>query len=304
MESIDNITLNFSDQNIFLLNLSLAFIMFGVALNLTPRDFKLVMLQPRSVLAGALSQFLILPFLTFVIVYVVQPYPSMALGMMMVAACPGGNISNFMSMVSRGNIALSVSLTAVSSIAAIFLTPINFALWAGLYPPTAELLKQINLDFWGAFQTIVTILGLPILLGMLFRHKFPGISLRIHSFMHYSSLIIFAVIVIMAFSANLDLFLSKIYLVLFIVFAHNGIALISGYQMGMLFRLPEQDRRTLAIETGIQNSGLGLILIFAFFDGLGGMALVAAWWGIWHILSGLSISFYWKNKFIVNPKSA
>ncbi len=304
MESIDNITLNFSDQNIFLLNLSLAFIMFGVALNLTPRDFKLVMLQPRSVLAGVLSQFMILPFLTFVIVYVVQPYPSMALGMMMVAACPGGNISNFMTMVSRGNIALSVSLTAISSIAAIFLTPINFALWAGLYPPTAELLKQINLDFWGAFQTIVTILGLPILLGMLFRHKFPGIALRIHSFMHYSSLIIFAVIVIMAFSANLDLFLSKIYLVLFIVFAHNGIALISGYQMGMLFRLPEQDRRTLAIETGIQNSGLGLILIFAFFDGLGGMALVAAWWGIWHILSGLSISFYWKNKFIVNPKSA
>lgn len=304
MESIDNITLNFSNQNIFLLNLSLAFIMFGVALNLTPRDFKLVMLQPRSVLAGVLSQFLVLPFLTFIIVSIVQPYPSMALGMMMVAACPGGNISNFMTMVSRGNIALSVSLTAVSSLAAIFLTPINFALWAGLYPPTAELLKQINLDFWGAFQTIVTILGLPILLGMLFRYKFPSIALRIHTFMHYSSLIIFAGIVIMAFSANLDLFLSKIYLVLFIVFAHNGIALVSGYQMGMLFRLPEQDRRTLAIETGIQNSGLGLILIFAFFDGLGGMALVAAWWGIWHILSGLSISYYWKNKFIVNPKSA
>ena len=304
MESIDNITLNFSNQNIFLLNLSLAFIMFGVALNLTPRDFKLVMLQPRSVLAGVLSQFLVLPFLTFVIVSIVQPYPSMALGMMMVAACPGGNISNFMTMVSRGNIALSVSLTAVSSLAAIFLTPINFALWAGLYSPTAELLKQINLDFWGAFQTIVTILGLPILLGMLFRYRFPSIALRIHTFMHYSSLIIFAGIVIMAFSANLDLFLSKIYLVLFIVFAHNGIALVSGYQMGMLFRLPEQDRRTLAIETGIQNSGLGLILIFAFFDGLGGMALVAAWWGIWHILSGLSISYYWKNKFIVNPKSA
>ena len=304
MDSIVNITLNFSDQNIFFLNLSLAFIMFGVALNLTPRDFKLVLLQPRSVLAGVLSQFLVLPFLTFIIVFIVEPYPSMALGMFMVAACPGGNISNFMSMVSRGNIALSVSLTAVSSVAAIFLTPINFALWAGLYSPTAELLKQINMDFWGAFQTIVSILGLPILLGMLFRYKFPNIALRIHSFMHYSSLIIFAGIVIMAFSANLDLFLSKIYLVLFIVFAHNGIALFSGYQMGLLFKLPEQDRRTLAIETGIQNSGLGLILIFAFFDGLGGMALVAAWWGIWHILSGLTISYYWKNKFIVNPKSA
>ncbi len=304
MDNIDNITLNFSEQNILFLNLSLAFIMFGVALNLTPRDFKLVLKQPRSVFAGLLSQFLILPFLTFIIVLIIQPYPSMALGMMMVAACPGGNISNFMSMVSRGNIALSVSLTAISSIAAIFLTPINFGLWAGLYPPTADLLKQINLDFWGAFQTIVTILGLPIVLGMLFRYKFPKTSARIHKFMHYSSLIIFAGIVIMAFSANFDLFVSKIYLVLVIVFIHNATALFSGYQIGHLFKLPEQDRRTLAIETGIQNSGLGLILIFAFFDGLGGMALVAAWWGIWHILSGLSISYFWNRKFEINPKSA
>ena len=114
--------------------------------------------------------------------------------------------------------------------------------------------------------------------------------------MHYSSLIIFAAIVIMAFSANFDLFLSKIYLVVMIVFIHNAVALMSGYQLANLLRLPEPDKRTLAIETGIQNSGLGLILIFAFFEGLGGMALVAAWWGIWHILSGLTLSYYWNKK--------
>ncbi len=297
MYSIDTITLNFSEQNIFFLNISLAFIMFGVALNLTPGDFKLVFSQPKGVIAGFISQFLLLPFLTYLIVLIIQPYPSMALGMMMVAACPGGNISNFMSMVSKGNIALSVSLTAVSSIIAIFLTPINFSLWAGFYPPTAELLKHIDMDFWGAFQTILTILGVPIVLGMLFRYRFPSAAIKIHPFMHYTSLLIFAAIVILAFSANFGLFISKIYLVLFIVFVHNATALISGYQMGRLFKLPKQDRRTLAIETGIQNSGLGLLLIFAFFEGLGGMALVAAWWGIWHILSGLSLSYYWNRKF-------
>lgn len=299
MENIDDITLNFSDKNIFILNLSLAFIMFGVALNLTIKDFKLVLTNPKGVLTGILSQFLVLPFLTFLIVLIVKPYPSMALGMFMVAACPGGNISNFMSLVSRGNIALSVSLTAISSIAAIFFTPINFALWAGFYGPTADLLQKINMDFWGAFQAIVIILGIPIVVGMLFRYKFPKTAVKIHPFMHYTSLLIFAAIVILAFSANFDLFLSKIYLVLFIVFLHNATALTAGYQMGNLFRLPEQDRRTLAIETGIQNSGLGLILIFAFFDGLGGMALVAAWWGIWHILSGLSLSYFWNKKLVL-----
>ncbi len=296
MNGIDEITLNFSAQNIFFLNLSLAFIMFGVALNLTPKDFKLVLKSPKAVIAGFFSQFFLLPFLTYLIVLIIQPYPSMALGMMMVAACPGGNISNFMSTVSRGNIALSVSLTAVSSVAAIFFTPINLAFWASLYDPTANLLKTINLDYLGTFRTIVIILGIPIALGMVFRHKFSSLAIKIQPFMHHASLVIFAVIVIMAFSANFDLFLSKIYLVLAIVFVHNAAALMAGYQVGNLLKLSEPDKRTLAIETGIQNSGLGLILIFAFFEGLGGMALVAAWWGIWHILSGLTLSFYWNKK--------
>ncbi|MEQ9311569.1 MAG: bile acid:sodium symporter family protein, partial [Cytophagales bacterium] len=120
MESIDNITLNFSDQNIFILNISLGIIMFGVALKLSPQDFKMVLSQPLGTFVGVVSQFIILPFLTFVIIWLVEPRPSFALGMMMVAACPGGNISNFFSALSKGNIALSVSLTAISSVLAIF----------------------------------------------------------------------------------------------------------------------------------------------------------------------------------------
>lgn len=296
MESIDNITLNFSDQNIFLLNISLGIIMFGVSLKLTPDDFKMVLANPLGTFVGVLSQFVVLPVLTFIIIWILEPRPSFALGMMMVAACPGGNISNFFSALAKGNIALSVSLTAISSVLAIFMTPINLAFWAGMYEPTSQLLTDISLDYWGVFETIVIILGIPLILGMTFRHKFPKLSEKLHPYMHYGSILIFAAIVILAFTANIDIFLNYIYLVVFLVFVHNAVALLSGYQLGKLFKLNEPDRRSLAIETGIQNSGLGLVLIFAFFDGLGGMAIVAAWWGIWHIVAGMSVSYFWNYR--------
>ncbi|MEP4533477.1 MAG: bile acid:sodium symporter family protein [Cyclobacteriaceae bacterium] len=299
MDSIDNITLNFSSENIFILNISLAFIMFGVAMQLTISDFKLILTQPFGTIAGLLSQFLVLPALTFIVIWILEPHPTFALGMMMVASCPGGNISNFFSALSKGNIALSVSLTAVSSVLAVFMTPFNLSFWASAYTPTANLLRAVNLNIGDVFETIVIILAIPLVLGMLVRHHFPNTAQKLHPYMHYSSILIFAAIVIMAFSANVEIFLNYIYLVVLLVFVHNAIALFAGYQMGRLFGLPQADRRTLAIETGIQNSGLGLLLIFAFFEGLGGMAIVAAWWGIWHIIAGLTISYYWKYKVAV-----
>ncbi|REE00571.1 bile acid:sodium symporter family protein [Marinoscillum furvescens] len=296
MDAIDSINLNFSDQNILILNISLGFIMFGVALKLTPADFKLVLAQPLGTLVGVISQFLVLPFLTFLLVYIIEPHPSFALGMMMVAACPGGNISNFFSSMAKGNIALSVSLTAISSILAIFMTPINLSFWASMYEPTNALLREVSLSFSDVLKTIVIILGIPLVLGMSVRQKFPAFAQKLQPYMHYGSILIFAAIVIIAFSANIDIFLNYIYLVVFLVFFHNATALLSGYQLGRLFRLPEADCRSLAIETGIQNSGLGLLLIFAFFQGLGGMAIVAAWWGIWHIISGMTMAYWWNYR--------
>ncbi len=296
MESIDNITLNFSDQNLFVLNISLGIIMFGVALKLTPTDFKMVFSNPLGTFVGVFSQFVMLPFLTYVIIWMLEPRPSFALGMMMVAACPGGNISNFFSSLAKGNVALSVSLTAVSSILAIFMTPINLAFWAGMYEPTSQLLTEVSLDFGEVLKTIIIILGIPLILGMTFRYKFPKTAEKLHPYMQYGSILIFAAIVIIAFAANIDIFFNYIYLVVLLVFLHNAVALISGYHLGRLFGLSEPDRRSLAIETGIQNSGLGLLLIFAFFQGLGGMAIVAAWWGIWHIISGMSLSYWWNYR--------
>ncbi len=295
MDPIDQATLNFSEANLLYLNISLGFIMFGVAINLRISDFKNVLKSPRSALAGIISQFLLLPALTYLLILLIEPRPSFALGMMLVAACPGGNISNFMAAMARGNTALSVSLTAVSSSLAILMTPLNLTIWAGLYEPTSLILKEVSLDFWKLFQTIATLLLIPIIAGMLLRKYKAELADRLHPIMHYSSIAIFAAIVIMAFSANFKLFLSYIHLVILLVLAHNATALFAGYQIASLFRLSLYDRRSIAIETGIQNSGLGLILIFSFFDGLGGMAIIAAWWGIWHIISGLSLSYFWNR---------
>ena len=295
MDTIDLIELNFSETSLFYLNLSLGFIMFGVAINLKVSDFLLVLRHPKAAFSGILSQFLVLPALTYLLILILQPRPSFAIGMMMVAACPGGNISNFMSAMAKGNAALSVSLTAISSLLCIFTTPLNLAIWANLYEPTSFILKEVSLDFFKMFKTITTILIIPIILGMLLRKFKPGAADRLHPAMHYGSILIFVLIVFLAFRSNFEYFIAYIHLIVFLVLIHNTGALVAGYQVGALLRLPQADKRSIAIETGIQNSGLGLILIFTFFEGLGGMAIVAAWWGVWHILSGLGLAYYWSK---------
>lgn len=293
--SIDSTKLNFSQDSLWVLNLCLAVIMFGVALDIRSDDFKKVFLAPKAALVGLLLQFFLLPAATYILVLIIKPSPSIALGMMLVAACPGGNISNFMSHLARANTALSVSLTSIGTILAIFITPLNLQIWAGLYEPTAAILHEVSLDIWDVFKTIAVLIGIPLTVGMAVRQKYPKAALIISKRVKPISILFFATFVIVAFVGNLESFFQFIHLVILIVFAHNLLALSLGFYVAKFFGLNFENQKTLAIETGIQNSGLGLILIFSFFDGLGGMAIVAAWWGIWHILSGLLIATYWSR---------
>ncbi|MEX0608412.1 MAG: bile acid:sodium symporter family protein [Balneolaceae bacterium] len=293
MESIDAIRLNLDSGGLHIMNVSLAVIMFGVALELTLKDFKQVLKKPKSTLVGLASQFLLLPFITYLMVLLFEPRPSFALGMMMIAACPGGNISNFFSLLARANTALSVSLTALSTFLSIVMTPFNFAFWASLYGPTNAILTEVHLDLLEVFRIIILILGIPLILGMVVRHFKDNLAQKISPYIKVFGIIFFGGFVVVAFGMNLDNFLNYVHLVVILVFFHNGLALITGYGLGSLFKLPKKDRKSISIETGIQNSGLGLLLIFNFFGGLGGMALVAAWWAIWHIIAGFSIGWYW-----------
>ena len=293
--SLDDLRLNFNQDSLWVLNLCLALIMFGVALDLKVSDFKRLIDTPKASIVGLTSQFILLPFVTFLLVLVIEPQPSIALGMMLVAACPGGNISNFLTHLSKGNTALSVSLTAVGTVLAIVMTPFNLELWAGLYPPTALLLKEVQLDALDLFKAILLLAGLPLTVGMIFAHYMPVLAAKVSRGVKPMSILIFLAFVIIAFANNIDHFLNYIHLVLIIVFIHNAAALLTGYWAARLSGLSKEDQKTIAIETGIQNSGLGLLLIFSFFNGLGGMAIVAAWWGIWHIISGLIIATYWSR---------
>ena len=286
---LDNAVLKMNDDNILFMNISLGFIMLGVALKLRVKDFVLVFSAPKSVLIGFISQFVALPFLTFLLILILNPMPSVAMGMMIVAACPGGNISNFMTSLAHGNTALSVCMTAIASVTAVFMTPFNISFWGGMYAPTSEILSDVSLDFFAMLKIVGII-------GMLLREFKPKIADFLLPITHYGSILIFGGIVVFAFGANTDLFVKYIHLIVFIVLAHNALGILTGFSLARIFRLPSADQKTLAIETGIQNSGLGLGLIFAFFDGMGGMAIVAGWWGIWHIISGLSIAYFFKHK--------
>jgi BASS family bile acid:Na+ symporter len=290
---IDSIKINFDTEGLWILNIALAIIMFGVALSIKIDDFKLLIKKPKILFVGVFSQFFLLPALTFVAILIIKPHPSFALGMMMIAACPGGNISNFFSKMANGNAALSVSLTAFATLICIVMTPFNLQFYGGLYEPTNTILKTVELDPFSLFKLVLLILGVPLILGMLTNIYFEETAKKIEKKLKPFSMIIFLALIVIAFYDNLDIFLNYIHLVAGLVIFHNIGAYFIGFYTAKIFGLEKRDRKTISMETGIQNGGLGLLLIFQFFDGLGGMALLAAFWSIWDIFSGLVLATFW-----------
>lgn len=297
MPEIDQVRINFSEQDLELLNILLAVIIYGVALEIKPADFKALLKNPGPAIAGLSSQYILLPLITMVMVWFMQPQASFALGMFMVAACPGGNMSNFFTMLARGNPALSVSMTAVVTLLAVLMTPLIFGLLSSSYAPAADLIRSIELDGWVLAKLVMLILGVPLLLGMLTRYFFTALAIKMSVYFKVGGVILFMGLIVIAVFNNLDLLRQYFYVLFVLVVLQNGFALMGGYALGIFTGQNEKNKRTLAIETGIQNSGLGLVLIFTFFDQLGGMAMIAAMWGVWHMISGLGIAsfFAWRD---------
>lgn len=289
---IDEVMLNFSPTSMQILNAVLAIVMFSIAIDLKPEDFKRLVRSPKPLLTGIFSQFVVLPALTFCMILVTAPRPSIALGLILVAACPGGNISNFITHKAGGNAALSVSMTAFTTVGAILLTPFNIAFWGSLYGPTREILQRTSVDPVSVMITVGVMLVLPLCLGVLLNIKRPDITAKLRTPLQYLSMGIFVAFVALALAANWDFFLQFVGAVAVLVLLHNALALGAGYATASVMGLSPFDRRAVMIETGIQNSGLGLILIFGFFSGLGGMAVVAAFWGVWHAISGIALAGY------------
>ncbi len=303
--AIDSVRLNYSTNSQMIINIALALIMFGVALGLRLSGFKRVFKNPKLVIVGLTSQLILLPAFTFLMAYLLRDYitTSVALGMILVASCPGGNISNFMSSLAKANTELSITLTSITTLAAVFTTPFNFSFWGNMYARASDLVQPLHIPFWEMFKVVMLLLGLPMLLGLLFRWKFPKLADKIVKPFKYFGIGFFLLLIVMAFAANFQLFLKYIWYVFLLVLVHNALAISIGYFFSSSMGLKHRDRRTIAIETGIQNSGLALVLIFnpKIFPpdlNMGGMMFIAGWWGIWHIVSGLTISKYWLHKDI------
>jgi bile acid:Na+ symporter, BASS family len=296
MPDIDTVRLNFNPGTLLLLNFVLGFVMFGVALELKGSDFRQALGTPRALLIGLAAHHLVFPALTFGLVLLLQPRPSIALGMILVSACPAGNISNFLTHFAKGNTALSVSISTLSTLVAIPMTPLNVAFWGAQYAPAKAILRQVAVDPLEMGLHVLLLLGLPLAAGLAVSRRWPRFTARARQPMKYFSLGFFLLFVLAALAANWSYFKLYVGMVVGIVFVHNATALATGYGLSVATRLPERDRRAVAIECGIQNSGLGLILIFNFFAGLGGMAVIAAWWGIWHIVAGLTVATAWSRR--------
>ena len=300
INNIDSISVTLNAGGMNTINIVLAFVMYGVALGIKPGTFIKLLHRPKPIFAGMLSQLVLLPLLTFLLTLAFGKSITwtMAIGMILVASCPGGNISNFMSSLSKGDIELSVSLTAISTALAIFMTPFNFWLYGNLYIKAAGLaaeVPQLVIPLKDVLKTIFILLGVPLTLGILTAHYLPKVAEVLKKPMQWLSILFFLAMVILSFTGNLEAFLKCIKYIFLVVLIHNLMALAIGFSTASAFRLSNKDRRTLTIETGIQNSGLGLVLLlgtslFANFPPHGGTLVITAWWGVWHIISGLTIS--------------
>ena len=299
---LDSVRLNFTTGGLLIMNIAIGFLMFGVALDIKWEQFKLVFTVPKAAIVGLVSQFVLLPLVTFLAVWLAGNFitSGVAFGAILVAACPGGNVSNFITNMAKGNTALAVSLTAIGTVLAIVMTPFNFHLYGSLYMQASPLNVPIEIDPVDVARTVFILLGIPIVLGIFIAHKFPTFVAKIKQPVKSLSMVIFVAFIVLAFRNNYHYFIEYISLIFFIVLIHNGLALITSYWFARGFRLSLNNCRTISIETGIQNSALALALIFnpKIFPPhlqIGGMAFIAAWWGIWHIVACTSLAFYWRK---------
>lgn len=299
---LDTLDISFNRAGASLLNIFLAIIMYGVALGIKPRFFKGIFEKPNSLLIGLFCQWLLLPLATYLLVVTCKSFipPMMAMGLILVASCPGGIVSNFMASYAKGNSELSILMSTITTLAAPIFTPINFAIWGGLYVKylnkhAESALQTLQIPLTQIFITVVLIIALPLLLGVITIKYAPSLAKILKIVMRYVSVALFIAIVTVIYFNNSELFARYIKYVFVIVLVHNFLASGLGFIAGTVGRMPVKDRRSVTLEVGIQNSGLGLLLLIntnIFPEALsnGGMVFVTAWWGVWHIISGLGLA--------------
>lgn len=291
--SPDDIVLNFAPGTLVILNVVLGLIMLGIALDTTVDDFKVVLRKPKPFIIAIIAQLLILPAVTFGLTLILPVTASMALGMILVACCPPGNISQVLTHRAGGNVALSVSMTAVGNLLYIVMLPLSVAFWGSLHPTARDLLTSVELNPWTMLLDIFLIIGVPFALGLVLRSRAPRFAQSVQPAVKWFSLIALVGFIIAALAGNWTYFVAFLGIIIVVVTVHDAVALAIGYGTAVAGGLGTRERKAMTFEVGIRNAGLGLGLVFTFFGGLGGMAIVAGWWGIWDIIAGLILAGLW-----------
>ncbi|MFO1342743.1 MAG: bile acid:sodium symporter family protein [Burkholderiales bacterium] len=277
------------------LSVVLALMVFSVALELRVDDFRRVLQTPKAVLCGLIPQFILLPIGTWLATLALDLPANVEAAMILVAACPGGSLSNVVTHFGRGNTALSVSVSAVASVIALFATPFNFGWMIATNPATAGWLRELNLDASGIWVSLLVMLAIPMALGLLFSHRFPSLTGRIQKPLANFSLAALLAFIVLGLVKERQLLTLGLLPMLAIVILHNASGLLFGWLTSVAMGVSVRDRRAVMIEGGMQNSGLALGIIAVQFNSDLGMVIIASLWGIWHIVSGMTCALYWRR---------
>ncbi|MEO5670781.1 MAG: bile acid:sodium symporter family protein [Ramlibacter sp.] len=287
-----------------ILSLVLATMVFSVALELKVDDFRRVAQTPRAVIAGLIPQFILLPVGTWAATLVLDLPPNVEAAMILVAACPGGSLSNVITHFGRGNTALSVSVSAVAALLALVLTPFNFSWMVSTNPATAAWLRTLSIDASEIWISLLVLLAIPMSLGLAVAHRLPALTARIQKPLANFSLVALLAFIVIGLIKERQLLTLGLLPTLLIVIVHNASGLFFGWATSKAMGVSERDRRAIMIEGGMQNSGLALGIIAVQFNSDLGMVIIASLWGIWHIVSGLTCAYVWRRKDAIVLKAA
>lgn len=295
MNEIDQAQFQFNEKAALVVALMVTFLVFAVSLDLTWEQFRRVAKNPKAPLVGLIGQFIILPAVAFLIGRYLIDTPSVALGLLLVACCPGGALSNYLTGLAKGDVALSVSMTAISTVFSIVVTPAVFAFWASMNPAIKALLQDIKIDPKQVVIGFVLMVALPVVAGMLIRAKRPQVADKIRKGVRIGAGVVFAVVVAMVLGANMKLlakFAAEALLPVLLTFAG---AMMVGWGLALVARVGSPDRRAIAIEIGLQNVSMALAICIAVFPGLTGAVVTAAMWGAVHVVGGLTLAGAWSR---------
>ncbi len=269
-----------------IINYLLSIVMFGMGLTLRFEDFRIVFSRPKDVIIGELAQFIIMPLIAWSLTRIFRLDDSLTLGVILVGCCPGGTASNVITYLSNGDLALSVGITGVSTIVAPFLTPLLTWFLAG---------ERIHVDVLSMFLSILWVVIVPIIFGFAFKRFFPKASERAVTYLPALSVVSIACIVAIIISANAAKLMLGGACIIAVVVLHNLLGLLLGYLTATLFRLQLPKRKALAIEVGMQNSGLASSLATLHFAAYPMATIPGAIFSVWHNLSGAIVARFFSR---------